>query len=43
MIKASVITADNVLPRKPLGPNARRAGWQGCYLIFDGAVVQKLL
>ena len=43
MIKASDITADNVLPRKPLGPNARRAGWQGCYLIFDGAVVQKLL
>ena len=21
-----------IIPRKPLSPNARRAGWQGCYL-----------
>ncbi len=29
------ITSNCIIPRKPLGPNARRAGWQGCYMIFD--------
>ena len=29
------ITSNNILPRKKLGPKARRAGWQGCYLTFD--------
>lgn len=32
----------NVTPRKPLGPNARRAGWQGCYLDFKDEVVKEL-
>lgn len=26
----------NVIPRKPLGPTARRAGWQGCSLDLTG-------
>jgi type II restriction enzyme len=24
-----------IIPRKPLSPNARRAGWQGCTLVFN--------
>jgi hypothetical protein len=24
-----------IIPRKPLSPIARRAGWQGCYLHFN--------
>jgi type II restriction enzyme len=27
-------TADLIEPRKPLGPNARRAGWQGCNILI---------
>ena len=26
----------SVIPRKPLGPNARRAGWQGCTIDLGG-------
>ena len=42
VVKASCVMKENinessVLPRKPLGPNARRAGWQGCYLVFNSA------
>ena len=33
-IKSDDITCDNIIPRKPLGNNARRAGWQGCTLHF---------
>tara|TARA_R110000824_G_scaffold18075_2_gene72317 strand:+ start:1677 stop:2159 length:483 start_codon:yes stop_codon:yes gene_type:complete len=33
------VTSKNVIPRNPLGPNARRAGWQGCTLIFDSNVI----
>ena len=33
-IKSADITCDNIIARKPLGPNARRAGWQGCNLHF---------
>ena len=47
IVKASFILKENisesnVLPRKPLGPNARRAGWQGCYLVFDSATSNKI-
>ena len=31
-ISRDKIDASCVIPRKPLGPNARRAGWQGCYI-----------
>ena len=34
-IKSIDITGDNIIPRKPLGENAKRAGWQGCYLCFS--------
>tara|TARA_R110000824_G_scaffold35790_3_gene111804 strand:- start:5765 stop:6256 length:492 start_codon:yes stop_codon:yes gene_type:complete len=33
------IAKENVIPRNPLGPNARRAGWQGCNFKFDYNVV----
>ena len=33
-IKSDDITSDNIIPRKPLGNNAIRAGWQGCTLHF---------
>jgi type II restriction enzyme len=32
----------NVLPRPPLGPHARRAGWEGCNLKFKNRAVQEL-
>ena len=34
-VKSINITEKNIIPRKPLGPNAKRAGWQGCYLHFS--------
>lgn len=34
-VKDIDITQNNIIPRKPLGKNARRAGWQGCYLYFE--------
>jgi len=38
------ITEKNVIPRNPLGPNARRAGWQGCNFQFDvSSMVEKKL
>ena len=37
------IRAENVIPRKPPGPNARRAGWQGCYLEFDAEVIAEII
>ena len=33
-IKSDDITCDNIIPRKPLSNNAKRAGWQGCNLHF---------
>ena len=33
-INSECITENCVLPRKPLSNTARRAGWQGCYLVF---------
>jgi type II restriction enzyme len=32
IIHRSFITASCITPRQPLGPNARRAGWQGCMI-----------
>ena len=43
IIKSQNINADNVIPRKPLGPNARRAGWQGCYLEFNSEVITEII
>ena len=45
--EVSIIYSDDitelcVIPRKPLGPNARRAGWQGCYLEFDWETVHRI-
>lgn len=34
-IDSDYINTKCVFPRKPLGPNARRAGWRGCYLDFN--------
>lgn len=34
-IHKSWISPSVVVPRKPLGPNARRANWQGCQLDLD--------
>lgn len=35
-IPGRLITADRVIPRKPLTAAARRAGWQGCNIIISG-------
>lgn len=43
LVKSKDISYKNVIPRKPLGQNARRAGWQGCYLVFSADVVEDLL
>jgi type II restriction enzyme len=43
VIEAKNIKSENVIPRKPLGPNARRAGWQGCYLEFDAEVMHLII
>jgi len=43
LVKSKNISYKNVIPRKPLGQNARRAGWQGCYLVFSEVVVEELL
>jgi len=42
IIKSKNIDESCVIPRKPLGPNARRAGWQGCYLDFKWNKVEKI-
>jgi len=34
-VESKDITKDNIIPRKPLTKNARRAGWQGCNLYFE--------
>ena len=34
-VHKSWITPSAIIARKPLGPNARRAGWQGCQINFD--------
>lgn len=32
LVHRAFITTSCLIPRKPLGPNARRAGWQGCLI-----------
>lgn len=29
------ITSNHIIPRKPLSLSAKRAGWQGCIILFD--------
>lgn len=35
IIHHSFITEKNIIPRKPLSPTARRAGWQGCLIDIE--------
>ena len=35
-IPGRLITADRVIPRKPLAATARRAGWRGCNIVISG-------
>lgn len=35
VLHRSWITEQGIIPRRPLGPQARRAGWQGCLLALD--------
>jgi hypothetical protein len=35
-IPGRLITADRIIPRKPLAATARRAGWQGCNIVISG-------
>lgn len=35
-IRGAAITEDRVIPRRPLGETARRAGWVGCNIHVDG-------
>jgi hypothetical protein len=35
-VPGRLITEERVVPRKPLSPKARRAGWQGCNIIVEG-------
>lgn len=38
-VKSSCFDKNNIIPRNPLKPTARRAGWQGCYLNFNNFVL----
>ena len=42
-IPSSNIKENNIVPRKPLGPNARRAGWQGCNIVFSRSDIHSML
>ncbi|RMF39454.1 MAG: hypothetical protein D6755_14270 [Anaerolineae bacterium] len=35
ILHRSWITEQVIIPRRPLGPNARRAGWQGCLFALE--------
>jgi type II restriction enzyme len=35
-VPGRLITEERVVPRKPLAPTARRAGWRGCTIVVDG-------
>lgn len=35
ILHRSWITEQSIIPRRPLGPQARRAGWQGCLLALE--------
>jgi len=41
--RASDFGKNNVIPRNPLSQNARRAGWQGCTLVFKAQNLKQLL
>ena len=41
-IDSKFINPECVIPRKPLSINARRAGWQGCYLKFNWIDIKKI-
>lgn len=34
-IKNENVNSDCIIPRKPLSATAKRAGWQGCSIVFD--------
>ena len=42
-VPSSNINKDNIIPRNPLGPTARRAGWQGCNITFTGDDIHSVL
>ena len=35
------INLNCIIPRKPLSSTAKRAGWQGCYILFDNIQIIK--
>jgi type II restriction enzyme len=35
ILHRSWITEQNIIPRRPLGPQAQRSGWQGCILTLE--------
>ena len=37
-IKSENINSSCIVPRKPLSPHAKRAGWQGCTIIFNNII-----
>ncbi len=41
-IPSENVGPENVVPRKPLGPHCRRAGWQGCNLTFQGSDIHTI-
>jgi type II restriction enzyme len=41
--RASDFGKNNVIPRNPLSHSARRAGWQGCTLVFKAQNLKQLL
>jgi type II restriction enzyme len=38
-IKKENITTNCIVPRKPLSQNAKRAGWQGCYIMLKNIII----
>tara|TARA_Y100001973_G_scaffold16679_1_gene24252 strand:- start:1688 stop:2179 length:492 start_codon:yes stop_codon:yes gene_type:complete len=42
-VPGSKIKEKNIVPRKPLSPKARRAGWQGCNIIFEKGDIKNIL
>ena len=42
-VPSSNIRESNIIPRKPLSQSARRAGWQGCNIVFERSDIQSVL
>ena len=40
-IKYENINLNCIIPRKPLSPTAKRAGWQGCNILFNNILIIK--